>query len=114
MKKLLLVFMLMLSAISFGETLAKASKVKAEKLILKNFKEDQLALNEIVSLTSYIDGLNDKKGILYIIANTDEKFSYDENEELAQSRIAFVSSIIDMNVNSNKKGIEYKCFNLGI
>ena len=33
---------------------------------------------------------------------------YDENEELAQSRIAFVSSIIDMNVNSNQKGIEYK------
>ena len=59
-----------ISAISFDETSAKV-----EKLILKNFKEDQLALNEIVSLTSYIDGLNDKKGTLYAIANTDEKSS---------------------------------------
>ena len=111
-KRLLVVMMLVLSVASFGLETSKTIERKPEKLTLKNFKGAQLGLSEVVSLTSYVGTLSYKKGILYIIANTNEKSSHKENEELAQSRIAFVSGIIDMNTNVNKKGIEYKKISL--
>ena len=111
-KKLLVVIMLVLSVASFGTEASKKVERKSEKLTLQNFKGAQLGLSEVVALTSYVDTLSYKKGVLYIIANANEKSSYKENEALAQSRIAFVSSIIDMNTNANKKGIEYKKISL--
>ena len=112
MKKLLILVMLLLSIASFGQESLVKKETKMEKLILKNFKEDQLSLSDIVALTSYVGTLSEKKGVLYIIANANEKDSYKENEKLCQERIAFVSSVIDMNANVKKKGIEYKKISL--
>ena len=112
MKKILILAMLLVSITSFSKEVVKKGKAKTEKLILQNFKGNQLSLSEVVALTSYVETLNDHKGILYIIANSNEKATYKENEELAQNRIAFVSSIINMNTNVKKKGIEYKKISL--